>query len=159
MVVQEDGSKGPLVVKSDDFGEHGWFWWVWWPWAAWLSLWERWQPFLALAWMYISTVFISNTRQEQLLKEWLKKEVPNHPIEDLAHDLADGVILCGLMEALLPGTCPRHDLLSRDQPSANLRLASRLAFSFLSVTQVSYSHMSVSCTRISSIKYITPLWF
>lgn len=74
--------------------------------------------------------------KEKNLAKWLRRHVTSRPIKDLHRDLADGVVLCGLMEALLPGACPRYDLLSRDNPSSNLRVASRLAASFFGVKEV-----------------------
>lgn len=50
--------------------------------------------------------------------------------------MADGVVLCGLLEAVLPGSCPRFDLLPNNNPETNFRIASRLAAAFLGVTEV-----------------------
>lgn len=79
---------------------------------------------------------IRGQSEEKRLLTWMQDLVPTRNIEDLDCDLADGVALCGLMQALVPGTCPRHDLLPPDQPAGNIRLASRLASTFLGVTQV-----------------------
>lgn len=74
--------------------------------------------------------------KEKNLLEWVRRHVPSRPVEDLHRDLTDGVVLCGLLEAVIPGACPRYDLLARSNPAANLRIASRLAAAFLGVTQV-----------------------
>lgn len=78
--------------------------------------------------------------REKELAEWVSRHVPSHPVEDLQRDLTDGVVLCGLLEAVLPGVCPRYDLLSRSNPTANLRIASRLAAAFLGVKEVMEGH-------------------
>ncbi|XP_071546851.1 LOW QUALITY PROTEIN: uncharacterized protein, partial [Panulirus ornatus] len=121
----------------------GWVWWawLWWIWACCASLWAWWAclwawcvPYLALAWMYIKTSLPIGEKDEDLIR-WVREKVPSRPVSDLGCDLADGVTLCGLLEALVPGTCPRHDLLPLDQPEANLHIATRLASVFLGVTQ------------------------
>ncbi|XP_042241316.1 uncharacterized protein LOC121878943 [Homarus americanus] len=84
--------------------------------------------------MCVRTTIPIGEKEEYLVK-WVGDKVPSRRVSVLGRDLADGVTLCGLLEALVPGTCPRHDLLPPDQPEANLRIASRLANDFLGVTQ------------------------
>lgn len=74
--------------------------------------------------------------REKDLATWVRRHVPSHPVRDLQLDLADGLVLCGLLEAVLPGVCPRFDLLPKDSPKTNLSIASRLAAAFLGVTEV-----------------------
>ncbi|ROT70963.1 hypothetical protein C7M84_010744 [Penaeus vannamei] len=127
----------PAAVASE------WLWWTWsWltslacsVWSWWVELWDLCYPYLCLAWMYITTSVIRGQSEEKRLLTWVQDLVPTRRVEDLDLDLADGVALCGLMQALVPGTCPRHDLLPPDQPAGNIRLASRLASTFLGVTQ------------------------
>ncbi|XP_069170999.1 filamin-A [Procambarus clarkii] len=90
--------------------------------------------YLALAWMYVRTT-IPVWEKDTTLALWINRKVSSRPVADLCRDLADGVILCGLLDALVPGTCPRHDLLPVDQPAANLYIASRLATKYLGVSQ------------------------
>ncbi|MPC79018.1 Filamin-C [Portunus trituberculatus] len=108
-----------------------------WAWvcAAWAAVWTRLFSYLALAWLYVWTV-LPVWKREKSLAEWVRRCVPSQPLEDLQQDLADGVVLCGLLEAVLPGACPRFDLLPKNNPETNLHIASRLAAAFLGVTEV-----------------------
>ncbi|XP_042891934.1 filamin-B-like [Penaeus japonicus] len=120
-----------------------WLWWTWsWlcslAWSVrlwWVEQWDLSYPYLCLAWMFITTSVVRGQNEEKRLLTWVQELVPTRSVKDLDRDLADGVALCGLMQALVPGTCPRHDLLPPDQPAGNIRLAARLASTFLGVTQ------------------------
>ena len=72
------------------------------------------------------------------ITHWLQNRIKFREIKSFDKDLADGVTFCALMETLVPGACPRYDLLPSDHPAANLRLAGRLAKVFLGVKQVSH---------------------
>lgn len=92
-------------------------------------------PFPALT-LYCIYAVVPLLEREKNLVEWVRRHVPSQPVEDLQRDLKDGLVLCGLLEALVPGSCPRYDLLSRENPTANLHIASRLSAAFLGVTEV-----------------------
>ncbi|KAK8376439.1 hypothetical protein O3P69_009828 [Scylla paramamosain] len=124
-------AEAPARSSSSEETATAWAWVC----AAWAAVWTRLFSYLALAWLYVWTV-LPLWKREKNLAEWVRRCVPSQPLEDLQRDLADGVVLCGLLEAVLPGACPRFDLLAKNNPEINFRIASRLAATFLGVTEV-----------------------
>nr|XP_054751738.1 serine-rich adhesin for platelets-like [Lytechinus pictus] len=75
---------------------------------------------------------VKNTlKSEQSLKKelmnWLKTKLPSSVVvNDFRESWSNGVSLCALMEAVVPSTCPRYDLLKPESRVNNCRLGMTL---------------------------------
>ncbi|XP_033625074.1 serine-rich adhesin for platelets-like [Asterias rubens] len=67
---------------------------------------------------------------------WVWQVCPSlQHVTDLSSQWCDGIALCVLLNAVVPGTCPRHDLLRPDHSVNNCRLAVRLVQRNLGIRQ------------------------
>ncbi|XP_038058619.1 serine-rich adhesin for platelets-like [Patiria miniata] len=72
---------------------------------------------------FVST---ESANRKRLLR-WVKEQAPSlQHVTDLSSQWCDGRSLCVLINAVVPGTCPGHDLLRREHAVNNCRLAMRL---------------------------------
>ncbi|CAH1252156.1 FLNC [Branchiostoma lanceolatum] len=80
--------------------------------------------------------FQTETSRKRQLLRWVQEKVPDKHPRDWTGSWADGTLLCALVEALVPGTCPRYDLLNPSQGLNNARLGLKLAERNLGVAQL-----------------------
>ncbi|XP_023215990.1 uncharacterized protein LOC111618667 isoform X1 [Centruroides sculpturatus] len=102
------------------------------------DLWDKFHLWLC----YIKSRLILDRREKQKLLEWVKDNVasnrrPSNTFRrfsecfyenpaDFSNFWRDGILLCALVEALVPGSCPRYDLLNPEHKWDNARLALKL---------------------------------
>lgn len=85
----------------------------------------------------MSTGFTNNKAQKSQLIKWIYlKTNEKILIENFNSDFADGIALCALLDALIPGLCPRYDLLSHSNGFANISMALDLIKSYLKISTV-----------------------
>lgn len=84
---------------------------------------------------------IKQSRQNGLM-EWLQRQLssPLFKPNNFNTDWRDGIRLCALCETIIPGSCPRYDLLNPDNYVNNLRLAFCLIRNNLNIQMVHLLH-------------------
>lgn len=77
--------------------------------------------------------------------QWIRSKVKD-PIRvtNFTHDWKNGIALCALVEALVPGSCPRYDLLNPEQAIDNLNLALALIKKHLAIDSVSHAFIPLA---------------
>jgi len=98
----------------------------------------------------------NNTQRKNLL-EWIRTKVKGpHSPTNFKEDWKNGITLCALIEGVVPGSCPRFDLLNPEQPINNIKLGLTLVKKYLKIESVSFttstSHVSLelmSCYFLS----------
>ncbi|XP_078666700.1 uncharacterized protein LOC144908735 isoform X2 [Branchiostoma floridae x Branchiostoma belcheri] len=94
-------------------------------------------------------LFQTETSRKRQLLRWVQEKVPDKHPRDWTGSWADGTLLCALVEALVPGTCPRYDLLNPSQGLNNARLGLKLAERNLGVPQL-IAPEEISDSRLQS---------
>ena len=81
----------------------------------------------------------NNYSQRKQLLQWIKTKLKD-PIyvNNFGEDWKDGIALCALMEGVVPGSCPRYDLLNPDNALDNLNLGLSLVKKHLNIDSVSF---------------------
>lgn len=70
---------------------------------------------------------------------WVSSQVPEEYLaKDFPACFRNGVLLCALIEKIVPGACPRFDLLDPDQSLRNLKLALHLIEKFFKIKSVRF---------------------
>ncbi len=59
-----------------------------------------------------------------------------HSPNNFNEDWKDGITLCALIEGVVPGSCPRFDLLNPEQSLNNIKLGLTLVKKYLNVDSV-----------------------
>lgn len=81
-------------------------------------------------------------KREKMLK-WLNKRLnPHFFTYNFNTDWQDGILLCALCESLLPGLCPRYDLLSSKNAAKNVQFALHLITDRFNIKTVSFMGVS-----------------
>lgn len=97
-------------LLSAEFWDMSWFWT-----AFWMNL------------CSLRIRFSIGQGARKSLMSWVSSQVPKQYVEgNFPTCFKDGILLCALAEKLVPGACPRFDLLDGDQRSRNLKLALHL---------------------------------
>lgn len=102
------------------------------------DLWDKFHLWIC----YIKNRLILDNREKQKLLEWVKSSIAANRrpslsnrrfsecfyenTADFSKCWCDGILLCALIESLVPGSCPRYDLLNPDHKWDNVRLALKL---------------------------------
>ncbi|KAI8503356.1 hypothetical protein Bbelb_191770 [Branchiostoma belcheri] len=94
-------------------------------------------------------LFQTETSRKRQLLRWVQEKVPDKHPRDWTASWSDGTLLCALVEALVPGTCPRYDLLNPSQGLNNARLGLKLAERNLGVPQL-IAPEEISDSRLQS---------
>ncbi|XP_019622919.1 PREDICTED: uncharacterized protein LOC109468979 [Branchiostoma belcheri] len=94
-------------------------------------------------------LFQTETSRKRQLLRWVQEKVPDKHPRDWTGSWSDGTLLCALVEALVPGTCPRYDLLNPSQGLNNARLGLKLAERNLGVPQL-IAPEEISDSRLQS---------
>eukprot|EP00058_Branchiostoma_floridae_P020032 XP_002605522.1 hypothetical protein BRAFLDRAFT_104088 [Branchiostoma floridae] len=97
----------------------------------------------------ILALFQTETSRKRQLLRWVQEKVPDKHPRDWTASWSDGTLLCALVEALVPGTCPRYDLLNPSQGLNNARLGLKLAERNLGVAQL-IAPEEISDSRLQS---------
>ena len=83
------------------------------------------------------SVLLTESANKKRVLCWVWQVCPSlQHVTDLSSQWCDGIALCVLLNAVVPGTCPRHDLLRPDHSVNNCRLAVRLVQRNLGIRQV-----------------------
>ncbi|XP_076322051.1 uncharacterized protein LOC143231390 [Tachypleus tridentatus] len=65
--------------------------------------------------------------EKQRMLEWVHSKIPNlQPPTNFTSCWKDGIMICALVEELVPGSCPRYDLLNAENSLANVKLGLKL---------------------------------
>lgn len=75
-------------------------------------------------------------REQYQLLQWVQQMINSPNVTNFKEDWRDGIVLCALLEALIPGSCPRHDLLHPKQEILNIELGLKLANMHLGIQSV-----------------------
>ncbi|XP_072174330.1 uncharacterized protein [Diadema setosum] len=87
------------------------------------------------------------TRRELL--DWLKEKLPTGVgVEDFKDSWSNGVTLCALIEAVVPSTCPRYDLLKPENKVNNCRLGMTLVRKTLGIAEPMDPEVMANPSRI-----------
>ena len=75
---------------------------------------------------------------------WVSSQVPEeYVVKEFPACFQNGVLLCALIEKIVPGACPRFDLLDPDQSLRNLKLAFHLIEKHFKIKSVSFCYILV----------------
>lgn len=85
---------------------------------------------------YLRLLPFAEAKQKAAILSWVQSKVPQIPVSSLSSCWTDGVLLCALIDALRPGSCPQFSALKASQRVYNCRLGLRLAQHYLKVPQV-----------------------
>ncbi|XP_022090930.1 uncharacterized protein LOC110979440 [Acanthaster planci] len=100
----------------------------------------------------IAFISTESANQKRLLR-WVKEQAPSlQHVTDLSSQWCDGIELCVLINTVVQGTCPRHDLLRREHAVNNCRLAMRLVQRNLGIREPMTPEEMADCKRINEVK-------
>lgn len=67
---------------------------------------------------------------------WIQSKIPERNVENYSSSWHDGIAICALLEAVLPGSCPGYHNLKTHNRVNNCRLGIRLAHQYLQMPKV-----------------------
>ncbi|XP_071940963.1 uncharacterized protein [Antedon mediterranea] len=79
--------------------------------------------------------FIGESGQKKRLLYWISDKLPTFCIDDFSNCWSNGIAICALIDAVVPETCPRYDLLNPEYMANNCRLGMRLVAKALGIAE------------------------
>ena len=68
----------------------------------------------------------NNKEKDEKLLDWVRSRVDKLEVENFSSSWRSGVLLCALVDSIVPGSCPRYDLLNEENRLGNSQLAVQL---------------------------------
>lgn len=68
----------------------------------------------------------NNKEKDEKLLDWVRSRVDKLEVENFSSSWRSGVLLCALVDSIVPGSCPRYDLLNEENRLGNAQLAVQL---------------------------------
>ncbi|CAG2162110.1 unnamed protein product [Oppiella nova] len=96
----------------------------------------------------------NNKNQRKNLLQWIRTKVRGpFFVTNFTEDWKDGILLCALIEGIVPGSCPRFDLLSADNEIDNINLGLALIKRHLNIDSTIESHEIHDCKEEAKFVY------
>ncbi|CAG2117009.1 unnamed protein product [Medioppia subpectinata] len=96
----------------------------------------------------------NNKNQRKNLLQWIRSKVKTSLfVRNFTEDWKDGILLCALIEAIVPGSCPRYDLLNSDTAMDNINLGLSLIKKHLNINTTIESHEIHDCKEEAKFVY------
>ncbi|XP_028968311.1 uncharacterized protein LOC100907901 [Galendromus occidentalis] len=75
---------------------------------------------------FANLLSFNNKEKDEKLLDWVRSRVDKIEIENFSSSWRSGVLLCALVDSIVPGSCPRYDLLNEENRLGNAQLAVQL---------------------------------
>ncbi|XP_054164819.1 uncharacterized protein LOC128962470 [Oppia nitens] len=97
----------------------------------------------------------NNSSQRKNLLQWIRSKL-REPlvVNNFREDWKNGILLCALMEGVVPGSCPRYDLLNPEQEIENLNLGLSLIKKHLNIDSPIESQEIHDCEEEAKFVYL-----